>query len=165
MNSLAWIRLFAYSERAAFQDQRDRDQAHARQVRMRRGRIMAELRLAIARAIESRADDRAARTTLALSSDGSEHGFCVVGDTRATPSAVRVTLSGHGVECTYALGNGSAGQPTSPDVRVVFGVSHLLPATVVSQRETRTFESVNGLTAHLLQPLVADAAIAASPAR
>lgn len=162
MNSLAWIRLFAYSERAVFQHQRERDQADAREVRVRRGRIMAELRLAIARAIESRPDDRAARTTLTLSNDGSEHGFFVVGGERPSPSAVRVTLSGHGVECTYALGNGGAGQPTSPDVRVVFGVSHLLPATVVGQRETRTFESVKGLTAHLLQPLIADAPTAAA---
>lgn len=165
MNSLAWIRLFAYGERAAFQLQRDRDQAHARQVRMRRGRIMAELRLAFARAIEGRPDDRAARTTLALSSDGSEHGFFVVGSARPIPSAVRVTLSGHGVECTYSLGNGGAGQPASADVRVVFGVSHLLPATVVGQRETRTFESLKGLTAHLLRPLIADAAPAAGAAR
>lgn len=162
MNSLAWIRLFAYGERAAFQHQRDRDRAHAREVRVRRGRIMAELRLAFARAIESRPDDRAARPTLTLSNDGSEHGFFVVGSARPTPNAVRVTLSGHGVECTYALGNGDAGQPPSPDVRVVFGVSHLLPATVVGQRETRTFESVNGLTAHLLQPLIADTATAAT---
>ena len=157
MKPLAWIRLFAYRERSSFQDRRERDHENARLARVRQGRLMAELRLAITRALESHLDDRPARTLLALSSDGTDHGFFVEVGAGRTSSAMRVTLSGHGVECAYALGNGVASQLPSPDVRVVFHGARLLPATVAGQRETRTFESMKSLGAHLLQPLLADA--------
>jgi hypothetical protein len=152
MNSLVWIRLLAYRERTLHRQQRERERLDAPRTVARRGRIMAELRLALTHTIERDMDD--ARSSLTLASDGSTHGF-VVADGDGSPRALHVALAGQGADCTYDLGTGRTGHAPAPAVRVVFASSGLLPASVVGQSETRTFASMKGLAMHLLQPLLA----------